>query len=352
MQARRNSQHPSIKAKIALKLASFLGAIGQFLPIRVGYWLSDRLGHLIYALTPSYRRNVRANLAHVMNLADTDPEVRRLAKRVFTYSARNFYDLMRVARLSADDLRSAVIGSAESWARLDRVRAAGKGGIVVSAHYGAFDYTGHAILTNGYSIIPLTTRTVPEPVYQVVTHLRKSHGLVVAEANASGVRRVLAAIRRGEFAGLLADRDFFNNGIPVKFFGVETTLPSGPARIARDTGAPIILVFNKRVSSGYIFTVEEPFTVERTDDAERDICRATERIVAYFEEHIRENPEQWVMFQRVWPELETASAPALPRPSLTPLVLDTDGVQPGPSVSGVMAAPVDGDSLPASKVES
>ncbi len=352
MQARRNSQRRSIKARFVLKLATFLGAIGQFLPVSVGYWLSDRCGDLIYAFTPTYRRNVRANLAHVLGRAETDPEVRKLARRVFHFSARNFYDLMRVARLSADDLRTAVIGSAESWGRLDRVQAAGKGGIVVSAHYGAFDYTGHAILTNGYSIIPLSTRTVPEPVYLAVTHLRQSHGLVVAEANASGVRRVLAAIRRGEFAGLLADRDFFNNGVPVEFFGTKTTLPSGPARIARDTGAPIILVFNKRVSNGYVLTVEEPFTVERTADAEQDINRATHRIVAYFEAHIRENPEQWVMFQRVWPEVERVSAPATPHVSLPSLNLDAGGSVPPEPAGTALTAALEGDALPVSKLES
>lgn len=309
METRRTGRRPSLKARLALRLATALGRIGELLPVAAGYWLSDRGGDLIYTFSPKYRRNVRANLAHVTGLPETDPEVRRLARRVFHYSARNFFDLMRVSHLTDDDLRTAVFGSKESWSRLDRVRDAGKGAIVVSAHFGAFDYTGQAIFTNGYSIIPLTTRTVPEPVYQVVSLLRQSHGLVVEEADSRGVRRVLAAVRRGEFAGLLADRDFFHNGIPVQFFGAMTTLPPGPARIARDTGAPIVMVFTKRLSNGYVLTVEEPFTVERTGDADRDIQLAMARIVHVFEQQIRESPEQWVMFQRVWPEGEIEVAP-------------------------------------------
>lgn len=311
MESRRTGRRPSLKARLAVRLATALGRIGELLPVATGYWLSDRGGDLIYTFSPKYRRNVRANLSHVTGRPETDPEVRRLARRVFHYSARNFFDLMRVSHLTDDDLRTAVIGSKESWSRLDRVRDAGKGAIVVSAHFGAFDYTGQAIFTNGYAIIPLTTRTVPEPVYQVVTLLRQSHGLVVEEANSRGVRRVLAAVRRGEFAGLLADRDFFHNGIPVEFFGATTTLPPGPARIARDTGASIVLVFTKRLSKGYVLTVEEPFSVERTGDAERDIQLAMARIVRIFEHQIRENPEQWVMFQRVWPKADVAVAPSV-----------------------------------------
>ena len=309
MDTRRTDRRAPLKTRLAFRLATTLGRIGELLPVAVGYWLSDRCGDLIYALSPKYRWNVRANLSHVTGLPVTNSEVRRLGRRVFHFSARNFFDLMRVSHLTDDDLRHAVIGSKESWERLDRVREAGKGGIVVSAHFGAFDYTGQAIYTNGYPIIPLTTRTVPVPVYQVVTQLRQSHGLVIEEADSRGVRRVLRAVRRGEFAGLMADRDFFHNGIPVEFFGAMTTLPAGPARIARDTGAPIVLVFTKRLSNGYVLTVDEPFTVDRTSDADRDVSLATARIVRIFERQIRENPEQWVMFQRVWPDSEQLAAP-------------------------------------------
>jgi phosphatidylinositol dimannoside acyltransferase len=305
MRAREHRQLTTHKARWGLRLAAFLGAIGEILPVSVGYWLCDRCGDLIYAFTPKYRRNVRSNLSHVTGLDDSASEVHRLARRVFRQSARNFFDLMRMSRLSDAELRASIIGSAGSWERLDRVRKAGHGAIIVSAHLGAFDFTGHAIFTNGYPITPLTTRTVPEPVYQIVNHLRQTHGVVIEEANAPGIRRIIAAVRRGEFAGLLADRDFFQNGIPVEFFGAMTTLPAGPARIARDNGAPIVIVFTKRLRSGYQLHVDEPFDVERSENPERDISRALVRVVQAFERQIRDSPDQWAMFQRVWPDPAT-----------------------------------------------
>ncbi|MGA7671631.1 MAG: lipid A biosynthesis acyltransferase [Nitrolancea sp.] len=338
MVTQRNDRLPSLKTRLALRFATTLGRIGEILPVGFGYWLSDRCGDLIFTFSPKYRGNVRANLAHVTGLAENSPEVRKLVRRVFHYSSRNFFDLMRVSHLTDDELRAAVIGSRESWERLDRVREAGKGGIVVSAHFGAFDYTGQAIYSNGYPIIPLTTRTVPVPVYQVVTSLRRSHGLNIEEANSRGIRHVLAAVRRGEFAGLMADRDFFHNGIPVEFFGTMTSLPPGPARIARDTGAPIILVFTKRLSKGYVLTVAEPFHVEKTTDADRDIGLAMARIARCFEREIREHPEQWVMFQRVWPDLgATATQPAIAalENSLRQVMLEPD--QPSASPVGSAA---------------
>ncbi len=342
MVTKRNNRGPSIKTRLALRFATTLGRIGEILPVGVGYWLSDRCGDVIFAFTPRYRGNVRANLAHVMGLPETNPEVRRNVRRVFHCSSRNFFDLMRVSHFSDDDLRAAVFCSKESWERLDRVREAGKGGIVVSAHFGAFDFTGQTIFSNGYPIIPLTTRTVPEPIYQVVSLLRQSHGLNIEEANSRGVRKVLAALRRGEFAGLLADRDFFHTGIPIEFFGSMTSLPPGPARIARDTGAPIILVFTKRFSKGYVLTVEEPFHVEKTSDVDRDVSLAMARVVRCFERLIRESPEQWVMFQRVWPDGDvTATQPTVPtlEKSLRQVMMESDHTAPS-AVGTIAGAPM------------
>jgi len=311
---RRSSGVPDLKSRAAYYLASGMGRFSTLFPISVGYWLSDRFGDAVWALFPAYRANVRSNLSHAMGMSAESREVRRLSRRVFQYSARNFFDLMRVALLSDDELRAAVYGSKESWGRLEAARKAGKGGIIASAHFGAFDYTGQSIFIHGYPIISLTTRTVPEFIYRVVTLLRKSHGLTIEEATPAGVRHVLGAIRRGEFAGLITDRDFFQNGVEVTFFGEKTTLPAGPARIARDSGAPILAVFTKRLSKGYILTVEEPFFVERTDDARRDIRQAMQKIVAIFERQIRESPEQWVMFQRVWPSTTRRSASPADKP--------------------------------------
>ena len=328
----RSSGVPDLKSRAAFSLASGLGRFSTLFPISVGYWLSDRVGDLVWALFRAYRANVRSNLSRAMGMPDESREVRRVSRKVFQYSARNFFDLMRVALLSDDELRAAVYGSKESWERLEGARQAGKGGIIASAHFGAFDYTGQSIFIHGYPIISLTTRTVPEFIYRVVTLLRQSHGLTIEEATPAGVRHVLGAIRRGEFAGLITDRDFFQNGVEVTFFGEKTTLPAGPARIARDSGAPILAVFTKRLSKGYILTVEEPFYVERTEDARRDIQLAMQKIVAIFERQIRESPEQWVMFQRVWPSSGRLLSPSIEEPG-APAVVPVASPARGPTDS-------------------
>jgi lauroyl/myristoyl acyltransferase len=298
----RRQASPTLKVRLSVYCAWLLSRCCCLLPKSVGYWIADRCGDLVSSLFPTYRRNVGSNIATVLGSDGMPDQVHRLTRQVFRTSGRNFLDLLHVPHYSSGSLRASVSVSEESWGRLDQVIHAGQGGIIVTAHFGAFDYVGQIFWANGYPLTMLAARTVPEFIYTGVNHLRTSRGARLEEVTPGGVRRVMMALKRGELIGILADRDFYQNGLPVTFFGRETTLPIGPVRMARDTSAPILAVFAKRLKHRYQLVIEPPFHVDKTGDAERDIRNALQRIASIFERTIREAPEQWVMFQRVWPE--------------------------------------------------
>jgi lauroyl/myristoyl acyltransferase len=266
------------------------------------YMLADFCGVLIYYLFPTYRANVLSNLRHVLGDEASEEEVRKTARRVFRTSGRNFADLMRVPHLSTDLFLDSVRTPPGTLEHLNAAATSGKGAILVTAHFGAFDYVGQIIWFKGFSLTLLTARTVPEFIDAAVSYLRGSRGAKMEPATPGGLRRIISALRRGELIGIVADRDFFQNGKPVTFFGQQTTLPPGPVRIARDTGAPILPTFARREGDGYFLEVDEPFHVPKTDDVEADLRYGLERLVAVFERHLRAAPDQWVMFQRVWTE--------------------------------------------------
>ena len=303
---------PTVKARASLLLAHVLGWAAGRTPRIVGYWLADRTADLLLLILPTYRKNVAANLSRVLAVAPEEDCITTLTRAVFRTSARNFFDLLRLPHVSDARLRQSVRVAPESWERLDSALALGRGALAVTAHVGAFDYAGQLVAMQGYDATALTTRTVPEFIYSTVTHLRSSRGMTLVEATPGGVRRVLQSVRAGGVAVLLADRDFHQSGEPIDFFGQPTTLPVGPARLARDTGAPIVPMFSRRSGLGYDFVLGEPFLVERTEDAARDIRVAMARIVALFERIIRADPSQWVMFQAVWPSEPPAALRVFP----------------------------------------
>jgi lauroyl/myristoyl acyltransferase len=298
----KQSPQDPMKYRIAIWLARLVSWIFSLFDRRMLYRLADVGGTLFYLLFPTYRKNVMSNLTHVLGPDASDREVRRVTRSAFRTSARNFADLARVPHISTDDLLASVRTSPGALETLNKVTSSGRGGVLVTAHYGAFDYVGQIIWLEGYSLTLLTARTVPEFIDTMITYLRGSRGARMEPATPGGLRRVLTALRRGELIGIVADRDFFQNGKEVTFFGQRTTLPPGPIRIARDAGAPIVPTFARREGDGYYMEVEEPFMVPKTDDVEADVQAGLERLVSVFEQHLRAAPEQWVMFQRVWTE--------------------------------------------------
>ncbi len=297
----RQRVQTSLKNRVSVGLAWLLGHILYRLPQAWVYWLADRAGIIIYHLFPTYRRNVRDNITRVLG-PDTPPaEVDRVVRRVFQTSARNFTDMLRVPYMPADRLSKMVRTAPGAWEVVENALAQGRGVIMATAHLGAFDFVAQILALRGFDVTVLTTRTVPEFIHAAVDYLRGSRGLKLEHATPGGVRRVVRALKDGAVVGIVADRDFFQSGVPAVFFGHETTLPPGPIRIARQTGAMIVPAFAPRVDGGYELIIEQPFVVPRTNDAEADLRVGLERLIAAFERHIRRVPEQWVMFQRVWP---------------------------------------------------
>jgi KDO2-lipid IV(A) lauroyltransferase len=302
------------------------------MPERLRRYLGVNGGDLSYRLSKSYRESVSDNLRQVLGPEVTERELQRAVREVFRNSGKNLADILLVPHLSRIEVIRRVPLISGRWSYLDDALASGHGAVIVTGHLGAFDFIGQALHHRGYKLTSVTGRTTSRFLFDAVTFLRRSHDMKLVEASPSGIRRVIRALRQGEGAVFLTDRDFFQNGKPVRFFGRETTLSPGAVRIARDTGAPIVPIFGVRTRTGHGMIIEPPFFVEKTADLEADVARGLARIVSILERVIRSAPDQWVMFQRVWPE----------EPDV-PAGVDRDdsvaGAPPEPAAAGLVRQP-------------
>ena len=307
---RREERH-EIRYHLSIAIAVCFSWFFWLMPARAREWICVHGGDYFYRRAKTYRTDVLANLRQVLPEA-SEESLNLAARNIFRTSARNFMDLVRVPRIS----RQAFIDNVElvrgDWSMLDEGLARGKGLILLSAHLGAFDYIGQTVHARGYKLTTVTVRTTSRFIFDGVIYLRRSNDNEMVEATPSGVRKTIQALRRGEVAVLITDRDFFQNGTPVEFFGRETTLPPGAVRMARDTGAAVVALFARRTENGYGMTLEGPFTIEKTADREADVRRGVEFVAGLLERAIRETPDQWVMFQRAWPEEPAAPLRVFP----------------------------------------
>lgn len=296
---RENPQH--IRSFLSIAVARVSSRVARSMPTPLRYWSADRLGDIMYALSPGYRINVRSNLSHVYRAMGLSEPTERDIRKVYRVSSRNWADLLITPKRTVEQFDSDFIVTPGSLSNLDDAIALGKGVVIITAHVGAFDYLGHFLHAHGYKLTIVTGRTTARIVFDGVTYLRQSNGLALVEATASGVRKAIQTVMQGNCAVIVTDRDFFQNGVPVTFFGDETTLPPGAVRIARDTGASIVPVFGMRVGNRQRITIHPGFTIPKTSDGATDVKTGMDQMVSVMETALQEAPDQWVMFQSVWP---------------------------------------------------
>ncbi|HEV2527572.1 MAG TPA: hypothetical protein VGT61_03845 [Thermomicrobiales bacterium] len=298
---RREKRDP-IRHRLSILTVRIVSRFAAALPYRVRLALGMMIGSLVFRLNSGFRENIQDNLRHVLG-PDADPAlVERTTRSISRNGIHNILDLLTTPHQSPDDLARDVTFDDETIERMERLRSDTKGVIVLTGHLGSFDMIGVGLTNRGYPCTALTGRTTYRVLFDAIAYLRGSHGALVVEPTPSGVRELYRSLRRGAMVGIVTDRDFFQNGLPVSFFGSETTLPPGAVRIARDTGAAILPVFARREGRRHVIRSQEPFMVERTSDAAADIEAGMRRMVAALEREIGAEPDQWSIFQRVWPD--------------------------------------------------
>jgi lauroyl/myristoyl acyltransferase len=338
----RRERPRQLRYRLAIGIAEVVSRIVSRLPDRVRDGIADRAGDVWIRSTPVYRANVIANLTQVLGPETPLPELQAKAQQIFRMSARNFGELLRLKHLTPEQLTALVPISVKDLGILHDAHTRGQGVIIATAHMGAFDLLGQAIAAQGVPMTVITGRTTSRFVFDGVTHLRHSHLMTMVEPTPGGVRRVIRALRRGEIAGFVVDYDFFQNGMPMTFFGRETTLPPGAIRIARDTGALVVPMFPRRGLHGHELTVGEPFEVPKTADIDADVASGMEILKSRLEAGIGANPDQWVLFQRAWPLAPAPPVRVFPvgSPLESELLKRVDAVLP-PSRDGRHLRPAD-----------
>lgn len=277
--------------------------------------LADALCHLAgrasYLAAEQARSNVLANLSHVLPHAD-EATLRRTAKRTFYYTARSYYELVRLPALAPATLLRQF--RPEHWERLEAAMTAGRGVIIVASHLGSFNTVPSYGMARGLPLVSMMEVLQPPALNDLVLRLRSSHGMRLIPTGAEGVRAALGVLRRGEALVLAGDRDVTGSGVSVPFFGWPARLPAGPAALALRTGAVLLPMYTVREGRDRSAIVAlEPVEPMRTGDRAADIVATTARLAGALEVAIGRAPAQWAVLQAIWENAEPGAGLLWPR---------------------------------------
>lgn len=290
------SSRVGVRALIgALQTLTWLAAIIPRYPYAEA--LCRTAGIAWYLLGRSARAAVRANLRHVYGRPPTRLEV----LRVFQNGALNYWDTFAIVGYDAARIRDLV--DFHGIAHLEEALAGGKGAIIASAHLGSVAFVGQAVPTLGFPTTGLIEPIRPPELFDFFARQRSHHGIHLLPAGSSGLRALLAALRRNEVVGLITDREFGGHGVSVGFFDAPTTFADGVASLSVRTGAPVLIGVCARKARGRFDTWFEPLPpVLRSGDQKANIRAITQALARRLQYHVANHPGQWTVFQARWPE--------------------------------------------------
>jgi KDO2-lipid IV(A) lauroyltransferase len=264
------------------------------------YRLADLLGTAAFTLLPARRRAAIANFRLVFPELGRR-ELRQLGRRSFCEYARTSVDFVWVHRLSRPQLMRNFRGFGEE--PVLRLKAEGRGGVLVLMHLGAWDAGGAYALARGVPLTAVMDDGGNPALRDLVVWARARIGLRAVLATASA-RPLLRTIREGGWVALLADIPGDTPSVEVDFLGCRTRFSSAPALLAARTGCPLVAVVAVRSpKGGYLVEAHPPVTVARHQEP----AQALRPILDVFEAAVRRWPEQWYPFDqgRLWPSRDS-----------------------------------------------
>ena len=269
------------------------------LPFRIGYAIAVVLGFCGYYLRRRSTPLVKQNIRRVLGPDIDERTVKRIARRCCINLSLNYYDIVRVPRLSHDDLDRMI--EFHGLEHLEPASASGRGVVVATAHLGNYDLVPQATLARAIPITILVERMRDERLWQFLMQMRRAGGLAFLPVDMSGIRAAFRTLKGGGLVGIASDRLVKGDAIVAPFMGEAAPMPAGAAQLAVRTGAAILPTFClRRGPNRYRIHVEPPIFPCAGAPREEEVARLTQQMITVMERYIRANPDQWMIFQPLW----------------------------------------------------
>ncbi len=289
-----------LRRKLRAEAACRLPGLLAVLPEGTGRELCAGLGWLGFWWVGRDRRLARANLGRVYSDWPAD-RVETTARQVFKELGRNVYDFLRYPDLSESARRNLI--QVEGTEVLDVLRTEGRGAVIVTGHFGAWEILAARLAALGYPLVAMARPMKERRLEELLSRHRERMGVQTFPSSASPLAAV-RHLRRGGFLGVLVDQRVKSGGTVVRFLGRPTRMTDAPARLALATEVPLVVVAIHRLADHrHAARIAPPIEPEGTPTV------LTQLLAMELESEIRACPEQWMWFHPRWTDRE-ASAPA------------------------------------------
>jgi KDO2-lipid IV(A) lauroyltransferase len=278
--------------------------LAGLLPARLGYWVACRRGDWVFRHWPEGSAIVQRNLLLVFGDKLSPAEAERLAREFCRVGSCEVVDIMRL-RNGTRPLRRLV--EFRGREHLEAARAAGKGAILCTAHFGSYPTAFSLIHAGGIPVTeigrwwwnydpgtpPALRRFWDFAHARPLLRHRQGPNIEPWTGRVMSGVQAIRTLRRNEVVITCADAPpqagEESRVIKVPFLGGEATFVPGVIHLARSSGAPVLMVSVTRLADyrHQVVEISPPLSMEGEPE------EAFARCAAAMDATIRTNPAQW-----------------------------------------------------------
>lgn len=272
------------------------------MPLRWRYGISRIVSDRVYDWRRSIRENTRSNVRHVLGPDASDEDIDHIARQCARNTGRYYADVvgmhrMDVKRFFENDL------VLEGLEHITAAQDAGHGVVLASAHYANPEFAVQALAAAGVNVFALVEPLRPPELNRLMWNLRNVHGHRYEAVSFAAVKHALEWLRGCGVVAILVDRDIQKRGIELEFCGAKARFPTGAIDLALRTDAVVVPGWVRRIGEFKIHArLGPPMPLIRTGDNDEDLRANTAALLALFEQHLKADPGQWSVLDRIWPD--------------------------------------------------
>lgn len=265
-----------------------------WMPFRMLYGFSDVL--CLALRLSGYRKQVVWN-----NLCNSFPEktptdIDAIGRAYYRYLCDLILETLKTLRMSAGESRKHCVFHTTDW--LDKLCAEKKSIIVVMGHYGNWEWAGPAFtLSTGFQLVVIY-RPLSNPYFEKMTsRMRTRFGTRITPVNQT-LRDMVANRRELTATAFIADQTASpDNAYWTRFLNQDTAVFTGPEKLAKKFGYPVVYMSVQRKHRGYYHVFPELLFENPENTHEGEISEA---FMKRLEQEIIADPVPWLWSHRRW----------------------------------------------------
>ncbi len=262
---------------------------------RVGEWT----GSAMYFAWPNLRRVGMRNLE--LSFPSHNPMQRiTILRQAYRNLGRQLGEFSHFPKLNDQRIREIV--EYEGLEHYLEARRAGRGVIILTGHVGSWELSSYAHSLYGYPMLFLSRPLDNRRVESLIDRYRTGGGNH-AIPKSDSVRRLAAALKRGETIGILMDLNMQQHeGVFCDFFGIPAcTTPIIAALATRFYAAvlPGFLIWQP-ARRRHLLKFYPPVPLIQTQAPDSDLMKNIALYNTILEQHIRSFPDQWFWVHKRW----------------------------------------------------